>query len=71
MSFDEFWGMYPRRTQKIHAKKAYSKAIKVASHEDIMSGLHSSYDTVTGRIYSLYRILPPGLTVGGGMWTIN
>tara|TARA_R100001594_G_scaffold16057_1_gene33349 strand:- start:102 stop:662 length:561 start_codon:yes stop_codon:yes gene_type:complete len=39
MSFDEFWGMYPRRTQKIHAKKAYSKAIKVASHEDIMSGL--------------------------------
>ena len=39
MSFLEFWWGYPRRTAKFQARTAYDKALKVATHEEIMLGL--------------------------------
>lgn len=37
--FAAFWSAYPRRTAKIDAMKAYVKARKLASAEDILSGV--------------------------------
>ena len=37
--FNDFWRAYPRKVGKGQARKAYAKAIKIASHDEIMSGL--------------------------------
>jgi hypothetical protein len=37
-SFDEFWEIYPRKTAKGSALKAYEKALKKASAEVIIAG---------------------------------
>lgn len=39
MSFDTFWQAYPRRVAKMEAKKAYDKALKSATHQEIMDGV--------------------------------
>lgn len=39
MSFDTFWQCYPRRVAKLEAKKAYEKALKSATHQEIMAGV--------------------------------
>ena len=41
MSFDEFWHAYPKRKpsdSKFKAQQAYEKALKAATHEEIMAG---------------------------------
>lgn len=38
--FDQFWDIYPRRTAKLSAVKAFAKARKLASLEDILSGVN-------------------------------
>ena len=40
--FDEFWSRYPRKVSKGTARKAYAKALKLATHEEIMLGLNNS-----------------------------
>jgi hypothetical protein len=48
MSFDTFWQCYPRRVAKLAAKKAYDKALKSATHEEIMAGVERyAYHTRT------------------------
>jgi hypothetical protein len=37
--FSEWWAQYPKREAKINAMKAYGKARKLASAEDILAGL--------------------------------
>lgn len=37
--FNEFWAAYPRKVGKGQARKAYAKALRIASHDDIMFGL--------------------------------
>ncbi len=37
--FNEFWTQYPKKVAKKTALKAYEKALKSASHEEIMTGL--------------------------------
>lgn len=37
-SFDEFWTVYPRRTGKVAARKAWSKAVKAADAAQIVDG---------------------------------
>ena len=37
--FDEFWTQYPKKVAKKTALKAYEKALKSASHQEIMTGL--------------------------------
>ena len=39
MSFDEFWAAYPNKKAKQFAKRAYVKALNVATHEEIMAGV--------------------------------
>ena len=36
--FDEFWKIYPRREDKGHSRKAFAKALKLASAETITAG---------------------------------
>lgn len=36
--FDEFWKAYPRRVEKITARTAYDKALKVATATQILQG---------------------------------
>jgi hypothetical protein len=38
-SFDAFWSVYPRRVGKGAARKSFEKALKIASADEIMSGL--------------------------------
>jgi hypothetical protein len=37
--FAEFWYRFPRRVGKLAAEAAYKKALKLATHEDIMAGV--------------------------------
>jgi hypothetical protein len=37
--FNEFWIMYPKKTSKSKARKAYLKALQKTPHENIMAGL--------------------------------
>lgn len=37
--FDEFWKAYPRKVSKLLAMKAWSKALKLATAEQIMAGV--------------------------------
>jgi len=37
--FDDFWTQYPKKVGKGAARKSYTKALKTASHEDIMAGV--------------------------------
>jgi hypothetical protein len=37
--FDAFWKLYPRKTDKGHARAAYAKALKIAGAEIIHAGL--------------------------------
>lgn len=39
MSFETFWQCYPRRVAKLAAKKAYDKALKQTTHQEIMAGV--------------------------------
>lgn len=39
MSFEAFYKRFPRRVKPFNARKAYDKAITLASHEAIMEGL--------------------------------
>lgn len=38
-AFDDFWSYYPRKVGKGAARKAYTKALKLTTHDDIMFGL--------------------------------
>ena len=40
-TFDSFWKLYPRKVQKIHARKAYEKALKSTPAHEILIGLRS------------------------------
>lgn len=37
--FGEFWYRFPRRVGKLAAEKAYQKALRGATHEEIMAGV--------------------------------
>jgi hypothetical protein len=49
MSFEDFWKEYPRRVNKGHAEKAYKRAIKETSHEEIISGVKRYSNSVRGK----------------------
>lgn len=37
--FNEFWYRYPRRVGKLAARAAYTKALKLTTHEELMAGV--------------------------------
>ena len=47
--FAEFWERYPRRIGKAAARKAYAKALKVGTHDDIMFGLSQQMPSLASR----------------------
>jgi DNA-binding transcriptional MocR family regulator len=47
--FAEFWERYPRRIGKAAARKAYEKALKVGTHDDIMFGLSQQMPSLASR----------------------
>lgn len=47
--FLEFWTRYPRRIGKAAARKAYVKALKVGTHDDIMFGLSQQMPSLASR----------------------
>jgi DNA-binding MarR family transcriptional regulator len=47
--FAEFWERYPRRIGKAAARKAYVKAMKAATHDDIMFGLSQQMPSLASR----------------------
>lgn len=44
-SFSEFWSAYPRKVGKLIAMEKYRKALKLATHEDIMAGVQRYIET--------------------------
>ena len=38
IGFDRFWAEYPRKRDKLDAKRAWAKAIKIATPEEIIAG---------------------------------
>lgn len=47
MSFDQAWDRYPRKVSKFDAKKAYDKALKLATESAILSGIERYRDATT------------------------
>ena len=47
--FDEFWELYPRKTAKGHARKAYKNALKRATHEEIIAGVKNYRREMAGK----------------------
>lgn len=47
--FATFWRMYPRKEAKGAARKAFAKAITLASFEDIMAGLERQVPILLGK----------------------
>jgi len=39
MAFDQWWREYPRKVGKLSARKAYGKAVKMATPSDLLQGL--------------------------------
>ncbi len=48
-AFDAFWRVYPRKVGKEAARKAYERALKLATPEQIMSGLDTLRMQVAGK----------------------
>ncbi|MFZ4894651.1 helix-turn-helix domain-containing protein [Plantibacter sp. Mn2098] len=47
--FERFWKVYPRKVKKADAKRAYRKALKVATPEEILAGLAAYTKTIQGK----------------------
>jgi len=47
--FAEFWERYPRRIGKAAARKAYAKALKAGTHDEIMFGLSQQMPSLVSR----------------------
>jgi hypothetical protein len=47
--FEEFWDRYPRRIGKAAARKSYVKAMKAATHDEIMFGLSQQMPSLASR----------------------
>ena len=63
--FDEFWKVYPAKKGKIAAKKAWSRAIKVATPDQIISGA-MLYRT-DSRVLAGF-VKDPATWLNGGHW---
>jgi hypothetical protein len=66
MSFEAFWKAYPRRVAKLAAKRAYEKAIKNATHQEIMEGVER-YVAYTKNTEQRF-IAHPATWLNSGRW---
>lgn len=63
--FTAFWAVYPRREAKLDALKAYTKALKLASAEEILAGVERYKRTMPEE--RQYRPLPASW-LNAGRW---
>jgi hypothetical protein len=63
-AFDVFWEKYPRKVGKLDAQKAYTKALKLATPEDILAGVERSVKHWTDPRFIPY----PATWLNGGRW---
>ena len=68
-TFDEFWKLYPRRIQKVHAQRAYKKVVKSVGHEKIMSGLN--HQLLSGGWKDIQFVPYPATWLNRGGWEFD
>lgn len=64
--FEQFWKSYPRRIGKGAARKAFEKALKLASFEEVMTGLHRQIPITRAESNNSSRIRQHGSTKSDG-----
>jgi len=64
--FDEFYAAYPRKVGKGNARKAYAKALKVATHDEIMFGLSQQRPSMEAKEKQF--IAHPATWLNGERW---
>lgn len=62
--FDEFWSVYPRKVAKLAAQKAYAKALKVVSPDQLIEGARRYALEKVGDAY----VKHPSTWLNGGCW---
>ena len=68
-TFDSFWKLYPRKVQKIHARKAYEKALKSTPADEILIGLG---DQLSSGEWREKRYIPyPATWLSRGGWEVE
>jgi hypothetical protein len=67
--FDEFWRVYPRRVGKAAARKAWLKATRVASPEDIIAGAERAARSWEAAQTSLQYVPHPATWLNAERWT--
>lgn len=65
--FDDFWEAYPNKKAKIAARKAYDKALKEATHEEIMAGVRN-YVEAEPWDGNMHHCKHPTTWLNGGCW---
>lgn len=67
--FDEFWNLYPRKRDKGHGRKAWAKALKVASGQEIIDGLKRQVQSWADAGTQEEFIPYPATWLNGERWT--
>lgn len=66
MEFDKFWTQYPRKVGKIAGKKAFDKAIKLTTLEQLLSGIELLKRETAGK--EIEFIPHPATWLTAGRW---
>ena len=64
--FDEFYARYPRKVGKGSARRAYDKALKVTTHDNIMFGLSQQLASMEAKEKQF--IAHPATWLNGERW---
>ena len=67
--FDEFWKLYPRKVQRMHAEKAFKKATKRVQAEEILMGLRAQL--ASGEWGDRQYIPYPATWLNRGGWEVE
>jgi hypothetical protein len=67
-AFTEFWSIYPRKTAKATAQKAFAKACEQAPPDRIIDGLRNSVQAWTAAHTEPKYIPHPATWLNGGRW---
>jgi hypothetical protein len=64
--FDDFWSAYPRKIGRVNARKAFEKAMRIATIDEISAGLNSQLDILKSKEQ---KFIPhPSTWLSGERW---
>jgi hypothetical protein len=64
--FDDFWSAYPRKIGRVNARKAFEKAMRIATIDEISAGLNSQLDILKSKEQ---KFIPhPSTWLNGERW---